>query len=374
MGDEDNNTIVIDNGSGSIKAGFAGDDAPRAAFPNIVGRPRQIAVMVGLGHRDSYVGDEANSQRGLSSISYPIKHGIVQNWDDMEKMWHHTFYNELRVAPEERAIIITEPVLNPKANREKTAQILFETFSPPAINISIGGVLSLYSSGRSTGLVVESGDGVTYTMPIHEGRVITSAINRIDLGGHDLTEHMVRLLTERGYYFDTTADFECVKDIKEKLGYTASDFEQDLELALCSASLEKSYELPDCNVITIGDERFRCAEPMFRPSLLGKELMGVHEIVYDTLQKADVDIRRDLQANIVLSGGNTLMTGFADRLHKELTNLLPAGSMTRIIAPPERKYSTWIGGSIMGSLSASRFMSKEEYDEHGPAYTHTKFF
>ena len=102
--------------------------------------------------------------------------------------------------------------------------------------------------------------------------------------------------------------------------------------------------------------------------------MGIHELVYDTIQKVDVDLRRDLQCNIVLAGGNTFMTGFADRMHKELTALLPANSMVRVVAPPERKYSTWIGGSIMGSLSAARWMSKEEYDETGPVLVHSKFF
>jgi actin-related protein len=364
--------LVLDNGSGMMKAGFAGDDAPRAVFPNIVGRPRHMAVMVGMGNRDSYVGDEAQSQRGLSTIFYPIKHGIVNNWDDMERVWHHTFYNELRVAPEEHPIILTEPVLNPKANREKIAQIMFETFNTPAINISIGATLSLYASGRTTGITLESGEGVTYTVPIYEGRIISSAVNRLDIAGREVTEHLVRLLTERGYYFDTTADFECVRDIKEKLSYVASDYEQDLELALCSASLEKSYELPDCNVITIGDERFRCAELLFKPSLIGKELMGVHEMVHDTVQKCDVSARKDLQGNIVLSGGNTMMTGFADRLQKELSSLLPG--QVRILAPPERKYSAWIGGSILACLAPARWMSKEEYDESGPLWVHQKFY
>merc|ERR1719440_394581 len=327
-----------------------------------------------MDQKDCYIGEEANAKRGILTLKYPIESGVVSNWDDMEKIWHHCFYNELRCAPEEHPILVTEAPMNPKANRERMTQVMFETFNVPGMYVQIQAILSLYNSGRTTGIVMDSGDGVSHVVPIYEGYSMPHAVKRLDLAGRDVTEWFVRCLKDRGHSFTSTAEKEIVRDMKEKLTYVAIDYDAELKAADESSEIEQTYELPDGTVVTIGAERFKCPEVLFQPAFIGKETGGIHEKTFGSIMKCDIDVRREMYGNVILSGGTTMFPGIGERMTKELTALAPATMKVKVVAPPERKYSVWIGGSVVSSLSTFQQMwiTKGEYDEQGPTIVHRK--
>lgn len=366
------NAVIIDNGSGFIKAGFAGDGTPGVVFPSVVGK-RLNPVSAG---QNTYVGDEAQamSRRGILTISHPLENGIVTNWDDMEKIWSHTFHNKLGIDPAAQPVMLIDSALNVKANREKMVKIMFETFKVPALYVATAPALSLYCYGLSRGIVLDCGYGFVQIVPIYEGQVLSNAISRLDLTGSDLTNYLMKLLIERGNSFTTLAEREIVTDIKEKLCYVAEDFDDEMRKASTSSELEKIYELPDGQVITVGNERFRCPEILFKPSLIGLESEGIHVATYNSIMKCDVGFRKYLYANILLSGGTTLFPGLNVRLKHEITRLAPPTIAVKIIAPPDRKYSAWLGGSLLASSDGfeERWVTKEEYAQDGYSIVHSK--
>ncbi|KAJ8942989.1 hypothetical protein NQ318_001713 [Aromia moschata] len=334
-----NQPVVIDNGTGVIKAGFAGDQIPKCRFPNYVGRPKHTRVMAGALEGDLFIGPKAEEHRGLLSIKYPMEHGIVTDWNDMEKIWSYIYSkDQLSTFSEEHPVLLTEAPLNPRPNREKAAEILLRPST-----------FLLYLFQCRLYLVC---DGVTHSVPIYEGFALPHSIMRSDIAGRDVSRYLRLLLRKEGIIFRTTAEFESVRTLKEKACYLANNpiKEESVETE------QINYTLPDGSVIKVGPARFRAPEILFKPDLIGEECEGLHEVLMYSIQKSDLDLRKVLFKNIVLSGGSTLFKGFGDRLLSEIKKMSPKETQIKISAPQERLYSTWIGGSILASLDTFKKM------------------
>jgi actin-related protein len=311
--------------------------------------------------KHAHVEDKAQSKHGALMLKCSIKHGSVTNWADMEKIRHHTFYsfyNELRVQPEEHPVLVMEEPLSPNANCGRMTQIALETFNMPTMYRmyeTIQAVLSLNVSCRTTGRELDSGDGVTHTVPVYQGYALLHAIQHLDSTGRDLLDYLMKNLTERGHSCTTTAEREIMHDAKEKLTYVAFKLDSDAEMKTAEGSLklEKAYELPADYVDTTGNERFRCPETLFQPPFIGTP-EGIHDTMSQAIMKCDVDVRKDLDGNFVLSGGTTMFPGIANIANfttKEITTLASSIISILVLAPPGLKYSTRLGGSILSSLS-----------------------
>eukprot|EP01083_Nonionella_stella_P087657 243923_1 len=399
-------SIVVDNGTTYMKAGFDDDTAPRVVFPTICDNLKETFI----------VGHEVHAKGEILQSRHPIEHGVITNWSDMEMIWRHLFDVELRVEPYNYSVLMSEPPLNPKVNREKMTQLIFETFNFAGGYIENSAVLSLYAAGRNTGIVCESGGSVTHIVPIYEGFSLPHAILKMDIGGDQLTEYLLRLLNERCDMISTnTKKREIAKDIKEKLCYVALDYDEEIQ------EIEsKKYELPDGSIIQIGQEAVQVPEALFHPNLIlepsthpqmidiefRKTLIdgyikayyaksihqdtfkllckyaapieyhqGIHELIYESWMKCDVDIRHELHTNIVLSGGSSMFTGITDRLRTSIPEYMRSyASGIRVINPPEGKYSAWLGGICQLAMlfSFDRWITRDEYNESGPSIVHRK--
>lgn len=308
--------------------------------------------------------------RDRLELRYPLEHGVVSNWDDMEKIWEYIFFEGLPdVDSENHPVLLTEAPLNPLKNRERMAEIMFEKFEVPGLNVAMNAVLPLYANGRTTGVVLDSGEGVTHCVPVMDGFAIPRAVMRLNLAGRDLTQRLADMLVDKGFVFDTPSLLELVREMKLKHCRVAVDYEAEL-----AAGLEtRMFALPDGRTVPLGVEQISVAEAMFKPELTGLEKAtspGFHQLIFDSISKCDIDLRRELYYNINLSGGNTLFEGLVPRLEREMAALVPDAVRVRIFAPPEREYSVWIGGSIAASQSTQVWISKIEWLDEGPSILH----
>ncbi|EMT62609.1 Actin-related protein 2 [Fusarium odoratissimum] len=382
--------IVLDGGTGFLKVGYAAQNFPEHQYPSIVGRPilrseEQTDSDVVI--KDIMCGDEAAAARTMLQISYPMENGIVKKWDDMEHLWDYTFYEKLKVDPTGQKILLTEPPMNPLKNREKMCEVMFDRYNFGGVYVAIQAVLALYAQvsanqcgvGLSSGVVVDSGDGVTHIVPVYESVVLNHLTKRLDVAGRDVTRNLIKLLLRRGYALNRTADFETVRQVKEKLCYVSYDLELDKRLSEDTTVLVEDYTLPDGRVIRVGSERFEAPECLFQPHLVDSESPGLGEFLFNTIQSADVDIRSSLFKAIVLSGGSSMYPGLPSRLEKELKQLWLTRALqgnperlskfkVRIEDPPRRRHMVFLGGAVLANIMAdkeSMWVTKAEWEEEG---------
>lgn len=356
--------VIIDNGSGSCKAGISGELEPRADVASVIGHHKDKM-------EECYIGAKALSKKASLVLNYPVDRGIITHWDDMEILWRHIYRYELKVKASERPVLLSEPPLNPLRKREIMTELMFERFKVPALYLAIQATLALYASARTTGLVMDTGDGVTHAVPIYDGYCLPHGVSRLDVAGRDITRYLTHLLLDNSHLSVSRAKETTVKDIKEKFCYVALDPGQEAE-----KKTEGVLKLPDGNTIKINLPLCRAPEILFAPKIVGLEAPGLHTMITNSIRKCDKDICGLLYGNLVLSGGSSLFQGMDERIFKEIEPEVPNRVPVRIIAPPERACASWLGGSIISSLVSfiPMWITQEDYKEFGPAAVHRKCF
>jgi len=315
-------------------------------------------------------------------VTYPIENGIVKDWNDIEHIWDYTFNEKLKVDTQQCKILLTEPPLNPHKNRQLMLQKMFEKYQFQGVYVAIQAILTLYAQGLLTGVVMDSGDGVTHIVPVYEGFSLPHLTARIDVAGRDVTRYLIKLLLLRGYAFNRTADFETVRQIKEKLCYVGYDLKLENQLANDTTVLVSKYKLPDGRVIRFGRERFMAPECLFSPALIDRDGMGISEALFNCINTADMDLRQPFYNHIVLSGGTTMYPGLPSRIEKDIRELyhkhvakgnpeVSAKFQVRIEDPPRRKHMVFLGGAVLAEIMKDKesfWVSRQEYAEKGVDY------
>ena len=351
---------------------------------------------------DFFIGDEAVSRATTHAVSYPIRHGLIENWDSMERLWQRCIFDFLRAEPEEHAVVLTEPPMNPPENREYAAEVMFETFNVPALYIAVQAVLALVASWtvkdegdrRLTGTVVDSGDGVTHVIPVYEGYVIGSCIKHIPLAGHDITKFVYSQLRERGEPVPPEVCMDVARKIKEDRCYVCKDLAR--EFARYDANPGKFFKTHTGKhprtgkpwTADVGYEQFLAPELFFNPEIYSSQhTRPLPEVVDDVIVKSPIDARRDLYSNVVLSGGSTMFRKFDRRLQEDVQSIVDKrieanraamaarGHATRdvslpvnVVSHPFQRYAVWFGGSMLSSMPGFEGIchTKAQYEEEGP--------
>lgn len=357
--------LVLDVGSGLVKGGFGGGEVPQV-FRNICGTAKYHSALP-QSDGDTFLCNDAEKRRGLLKLSYPVENGHVRDWSAQQSILVHVS-NQLGVSTKDHPLLLTEAAFASRPQRSKWAQLVFEEQQHPALLFANQGLLSLYASGNTSGIVLDVGDGITQTCPVFDGYTIREAVRRVDFGGRDVTDYLKTLLRQYGTFFDTSAETDIVRQIKEQRCYVATKG-GDLVAKI-------RHKLPDGTEINLGGEVSQAPEAFFQPSLVGREHGGVVNIVSESIKMTDIDLRREIYQNVLLSGGSTLLSGFCPRFLTEMTKLTPRDCKIRILAPSERLFTSWIGGSFLSQLSTFRQLcvKRSDYQEEGENILHSKVF
>ncbi len=364
-----NLTVVLDIGQFSSKAGFAGEDYPSQVFFSIVGKPKyhDLDAQYGKGtEKELFVGEEIQSF-GLYKIFSPIEKGTITDWNYYEKILDYIFYN-LRVDPTLVNVLFAVHPMFPRNDLKQIVELFLEKYQCMAFFPVLDSMLTLYSGGFKTGLVIEIGDSATRIVPIYEGYKIQHAIKILDIGGRVLSRYMEKLLGSIGFSVDSSIRRELVRVLKEKACFVSLDYKEDLKR---SADYSKEYSLPDGTTITLSQERFLLPEVLFNPTLVNLEHASISAAILDVVDNCDVDLRSELLNNIFLSGGSSMFPNLKSRLYQEIELELARKKRKnqgiKIIASRERTFSVWIGGSILAMIPefSKNWITREKYYNEG---------
>lgn len=376
--------LVLDMGSGSIKAEFAGAEVPKV-FQNVTGHVKHSAVLPqqqldGLVDGSIFASNDVAKHRGLLRLSYPMTNGHITDWNGITNVLNHV-NGTLGADAANHPILMSEAALTSRPQRAKLGQILFEQIQHPSLVFCVQPIISLYSTGNTTGIVLDIGEGVTQACPVYKGYSVREATRRVDFGGRDVTQHLQMLLRQSGTFLDTSAEFDIVREIKESRCVVSPNAlrAEALEGGAGSGNGSVTYvkhTLPDGTDVTIGAEQQLAPEVLFQPALMGRECPSVVQVLSEAIRRCDIDLRRHMYENVFLSGGTTMMPKFPNRFLGEATKRTPRDCKIRVMAPSERLYTSWIGGSFLAQLSTFKQMTikKSEYAEEGERILHSRLF
>jgi actin beta/gamma 1 len=365
-------TLVIDNGAYTIRAGVGGQEEPDYIIPSIVGRPKSVQ---GNAIRDAIIAGDVLGQSASLTLKCPIENRIITNFDDITKIWGHLFNNALKVDPAEHPVLMTESPQNTRQARESMVEILMEKFKVPAFYCTCPEILSLYSAGLTTGTVIDSGETVTDILPVFECFAMTHVQTRLEIGGRQLNGFLKKLLMQSGIDLEQANEPDILRDIKEKHCYVAMDLDAEFQKIEHVNQLERQFPLPSGQSIRLTAQRFRCPEPFFDPQLIPDQSPGLPQLILDSINRTE-DLKPQMLESVLLTGGSSMFQGLPERIERDLTRMAGPDAKVKVIAPPNRKDSAWIGGSILVSLAtfSQMWVTKAEYDETGSSIVHLKCF